>query len=1699
MLHYINGFGLEGVRVGQTNNPSTNDVDVLVTNQSEFDANFPNNTTGNTFEFEYLVWVISSGPLEYSVFGWSKNDRALDRIWYDSKNGRFAPLYGSAPIHLGTVRADLNTTNITIDPRPSNLISNRLSVGPLPGTTLGLEYTNSFTVPPAGTVRVHSATGELIWNPQDLITYEGLSINYQPAFFSFLSEPIGSIGDKLALCPIPRGTETPILRIGYKGQIYSAVAVADDASFSDNPSDVEWSRTSGSLKFNSALHGDVYYDGVILGFLTPPKHVIQASAAPQTIPSLPGEGADIYVVFNATSSTTSIEYVDTFTSGSPGVLQISGNQIKVSDSDAAAFSRNEEWLLCHGDLNVEAGITLRLSRSENKASGIDGRRPDVFKVYESVSGTIADPIIASSQVPLPIRPLEGIEATAKLDPELDTFFDLGGDPQTLAEGIGYIIDTPNQSLFFAKRVKDLTLPATSILTLPDPLILESNLVVEAETSPGSLNWYSPEKLVDPSAGVVHFIERGLLKSGTATLSGSLLTDTTAAFTSNLVGMWLRIKTGQHKGLYRISAVTATTLQVDSSAGFTVSSSEYEILAPSVVTDLSYIPLTFVDPSISVSKNSVVQDQAQYSVNAESGTIQFKNRLLEGDTIEVRYTPKLSGIPLVEPIGFRVRKEDVQPHPQITNTLRFNPSGKTIDPTRSVEVFRGGRPQTLGAQVLVDRTTSTITFLKDSILTDALPHGEKVGPEERVYVDYWVTQALGGENTVSTKNKILTVPVTVVEGSNSLSVSGDYTQQLSSGRVIKVDGQRLYRIQGSAFSNGVTTVSLDPSQVFTSGVIDPSIEVTNRGIPDSLFQVETSQFGALPNLSNAMRLPGDRTANYQPGTIVKATGADGDEMFEVTASAFDGSNTNVVLSANASQQYQEGEILFSSGLVFSGSVTTQIAPPVAGEPYVVWRANGETGVEVPATLEASGKIQIQGTLGFSESYLISYTKQTAFAEGTRVRVSYTSKITPSTENNLLGGTLSLTYGLHSPDSFYFRVVPLDLLKNEASEWVANNTPSGSGSGPRMSNAVSLPLYKQGLPTLRYEEKKLSNYDAVARSILTHYHAIADGFDTFRRRLDGVIPGNNSGTFKFDGTLGQNTPSISLNHIDDIIKVSDAPFKISGPPWVRESIGTYQKSYLPGPKSRFYPTQKTFQGVSSAPSGTEAGAEVLDLGSKNVLSITSLGVRAAWAVITEDSLYQDNLLVVQVDNALGSNQDLRPGFEVGMSVLVLKPNGTLVGTSSVVGVSLTSLTLNDALMVSCGDTICQNPSTLQKFSSADYGLIPDLGAISYVPANGTNHPIPDLTPLSGTMRVSTADTSPRKIPALFGRAQDDDGGVSLPVQSDPNNISRYLKVEQESYAFLAENTTPTLKTSGSLESGLDVLTASANFPSPQPQIGDLVRVDGSSYRPVTAVTANSVSVTIPFSDLAAGPVSFEVTVSPNLATGTVLFGSTSTTIVSSLVLPSTVKRGHTLVIGTERRQIKAVYGDTMEVTLGFSSPPIGSSFRVTNSLATFGGTEADCISKAIAAVRGLTQLAIEQHQALDVITNDFDPVSDWVYTAMSFYDVAAEGCLEWLSILNGEDVIHSSISDTFARGLSMVSVANRLSRVSGWVSATEEDLREVEFILGSGEKYYENRYLWIDFRINLEKGTLAKMDAAKQNRLKIQEQRKKNSATNQILVL
>lgn len=817
----------------------------------------------------------------------------------------------------------------------------------------------------------------------------------------------------------------------------------------------------------------------------------------------------------------------------------------------------------------------------------------------------------------------------------------------------------------------------------------------------------------------------------------------------------------------------------------------------------------------------------YKIQPGLGFIEFTDRMLEKEEVFVRYAVigENDEKEIVEErVPFLVPKELVQASSTPTSTFSFNPLGREVAATPPPAAFRGGRPQVTGQQVSFNVAASTVTFLPSLQKTDALPSGPVVRPIERVLVDYYIYEAIGGEKNVTVlRSPMFSMPVVINEGDTSFMITGDRRSSFPAGYLLKVDRTDLYMLAAPTYdsSTDMTTVNLSAPQTFRGDFNGPVLAVssgiirtTTTPLFPAYFVPEMTTFESVPRGANRVKFIGDVAKAYPQGTVLLWTsGVTIFEMSLVEGATYDeeSDRTEVVLAANGSRQYTAGSItprrsvrpILETAL---GVVNTAKSPNLS-LPYEVFRrVEGEVGriLKQPDdyTIDEAGRVQVVSPLLPNEELSIFYTGATVISDGRSFRGSYTYTVVPSETNGLANQVLKMDYVTFAPDTMYWRVETISTYRIElAAKYDADAQASIPTGGPRLSNSPAPKLYKQGRESIFFDEGRYANEDIIAVPTLKFFNDAVNYLEDVLQNMDGRVVGDHDGRFKFDGILTnplRASYADMTNHIDDRIKVSDGPPLITYPPLAVSFLGTYLEAYKPSKFSRFFPTFRRMCNVAIDSTGFETGDTILDTGFKSFAKVNQIVRRQPWAILTKPAKVGD--YIFEVDTTDGAQEMFRPPFDMAYQHLVVlqAPDGTfafpLLDPATLLAKTTTTMSLSKTTPIAMpvGSTIYhipvyyppivpapQSPDVpYLKFYRLGFDLDVELddGTLTYVepfpPFDGSFPVLPKelecQAPLGGepldvTAQMSNKITEPNRFPALDGGTADDDNNRQFPIIS------------------------------------------------------------------------------------------------------------------------------------------------------------------------------------------------------------------------------------------------------------------------------------------------------------------------------------------------
>lgn len=203
-------------------------------------------------------------------FWWTRNDPSSQRFAWDGRSQRWSPFRGGPPIKVGVVAVG---GSYTVKDPPVGLVvgeylpggqDDRYStfrVGNVPGEVSSsirvkvvVDGTGEFPEGEDADAVIEQTAGILWIEPALAEVHQGEPIWHSPRTFakSFTTGTVGSVLDELYLCPIPRRTESPLLRIGSRSPL-ATIRVDDEAALDAqvvSEGEVAWASSTGRLKLS---------------------------------------------------------------------------------------------------------------------------------------------------------------------------------------------------------------------------------------------------------------------------------------------------------------------------------------------------------------------------------------------------------------------------------------------------------------------------------------------------------------------------------------------------------------------------------------------------------------------------------------------------------------------------------------------------------------------------------------------------------------------------------------------------------------------------------------------------------------------------------------------------------------------------------------------------------------------------------------------------------------------------------------------------------------------------------------------------------------------------------------------------------------------------------------------------------------------------------------------------------------------------------------------------------------------------------------------------------------------------------------------------------------------------------------------------------------------------------------------------------
>lgn len=711
---------LEGIRTSTGNNSFTFPARNFVSNNSTFQA------VQSRAEYAIVVGSVAPADKEMEIadpnlrFYYTKNESNVVRFDYDNYSRRFFPAPGGSPNELGPIENDprlvMPVPDLTLTSAPIDLYIGstvRTVVFSLVTVPTDGDFTNPISISP-GTVEISEESGKLNFSQSDINTYEDQIIIATRQSFSDRTQADGAFGVLptsaaldyyIFLNPKPASGQVPRIRIDYQPHLL-VYEVPDEASLgSPAGGTCHWSADTGRVRFSEYdlpdnLGRTVYYDGVFLGAKQLPSTVVGSvvSAYPSSAFIITGAiGTDNASRFIISAELSGVRHYFpiTLVSGafsgapSPGTakLDVNTGAVYLSVFDLIIYTG---WEFSYTDtiIELEDGVSVQFYRS-----GVNGSRapsaPDFVITYGVEEQRIVGKIGLSPIVLLPTIPL--VDDTLAFDVEqvvgsVGSFVGSLSDGEDSTElGNGYLLDLSQKMLKFSARksiTKQIVRPVSTI-KLDDSALSQFGF---ESTKNGSSITPGIDYVLDFDSGLVDFVQPvgendpdnilGISGSinftGTTFLALNGFTADTQIFSSDDVGKYLYVQSGDNVGIYKITRFISTK-KVTVTPNFKALGDETVDLrvGVEVIADRFWAP--FLPPykkfslskAVSVDGEYIEIENTEFDVFKNTGQVNLDQPTFPGEHYQISYVSLeteddgVTQTPTnrVEKALFRIRQEE----------------------------------------------------------------------------------------------------------------------------------------------------------------------------------------------------------------------------------------------------------------------------------------------------------------------------------------------------------------------------------------------------------------------------------------------------------------------------------------------------------------------------------------------------------------------------------------------------------------------------------------------------------------------------------------------------------------------------------------------------------------------------------------------------------------------------------------------------------------------------------------------------------------------------------------------------------------------------------------------------------------------------------------------------------------------------------
>lgn len=479
-------------------------------------------------------------------------------------------------------------------------------------------------------------------------------------------------------------------------------------------------------------------------------------------------------------------------------------------------------------------------------------------------------------------------------------------------------------------------------------------------------------------------------------------------------------------------------------------------------------------------------------------------------------------------------------------LDFNPTGRTVRQDVEPQIYVNNNLANVGGAI---SPVAAIDFDANQIVLQ-----NPVDQDATVTITYAVNESFGGEQSYTVSMvPVYRPPFRIPSDSDQFVLEGDRTDDVVPGKLLRVGAFPFY-VTNSTFNGTETTVEIFPStapnqepgtlapgnDILTLLSDRPIAEVYNPEAIDGVWMELDNEFEPINRGFLSVVFLGDLTGQAIAGFLLEIGGY----PFIIAGSTLseDGTKTTVDLTSAT-----------PTGFV-SGQDTVRITirpvyPPAPSSFLGLGPVNSDQDFEAVlfGATDDAGNLLPGRTLRLSTEYTLDFDSgaieflppekgplrpgETLYLRQTRLRVvapfvqdevtitprflgRYVHGIAPSEENGILGQVLRAQYTFSSPDTWFYRTVPLVEWLAEAGAEVASEV---AAQLPSRGAVVAVPPAvendTQGNVGLKATIRDLEDKDRAARVFIEFYNETIAAFEQVQETISGNIVGDRDGKFRF----------------------------------------------------------------------------------------------------------------------------------------------------------------------------------------------------------------------------------------------------------------------------------------------------------------------------------------------------------------------------------------------------------------------------------------------------------------------------------------------------------------------------------------------------------------------------------------------------------